>query len=300
MRIAAFTMAYNEPVFLALWKAHYGQQLGLENLFCIDHGSDDGSTENIGISVLRLPRGKLDEDQRAAFVSRFHASLLTYYDVVIFTDCDEFLVPDPRLYAGLRDFVERKCVTVVTAVGVNVVHAPDQEAPIDLSRPFFSQRRFGRFHGSYCKTLISRMPITWGPGFHGCNFVQNVDMGLYLFHLKYMDLSYFRNTHKSRNAIQLSAGAIKQSHNHHWRQDSSVIEKEYFHPGTSGPDESDDAFSFYDDLKRCGYLSPKWLLKIDKNRRKPKFFNGPVRLIPARFATAIPSLAMNPPELILD
>ncbi len=296
MRIAAFTMAYNEPVFLPLWKAHYGQQLGLENIFCIDHGSDDGSTDNPGISVLRIPRGKLDEDERAAFVSRFHASLLVYYDAVIFTDCDEFLVPDPRLYTGLRDFVERRCDTTNTAVGLNVLHAPDQEAPVDLYKPVFTQRSFVRFHGLYCKTLVSRVPIAWKPGFHACDFAPRVDTGLYLFHLKYMDLSLFRKIQKVRNAIPLSDSAIEKMHNHHWSLNNSVVEKDYFPAGIPNPEPADNDFSFFDDVKKCGYYTPRWMWIFDKSYFKPKSVNGPVRRIPARFAAAIPGLVSVPPK----
>ena len=41
MKIAALTFAYNESVNLLIWRRYYGEQLGEENLFLIDHGSDD-------------------------------------------------------------------------------------------------------------------------------------------------------------------------------------------------------------------------------------------------------------------
>ena len=44
-RIAAVTMAYNEPDFVGLWAAHYGAEVGARNCFVVDHGSDDGSLE---------------------------------------------------------------------------------------------------------------------------------------------------------------------------------------------------------------------------------------------------------------
>ena len=46
-RGAAVTFVYNESFNLPLWRRHYGAQLGTENLFIVDDGSDDGSTDGI-------------------------------------------------------------------------------------------------------------------------------------------------------------------------------------------------------------------------------------------------------------
>jgi hypothetical protein len=40
--VAAIAMVFNEPVFLPIWLAYYGVELGYENLFVIDDGSNDG------------------------------------------------------------------------------------------------------------------------------------------------------------------------------------------------------------------------------------------------------------------
>ena len=96
MRIAAFTMVHNEADFLPLWIRHYGREIGVENLYCVDHGSDDGSTEGIGISITRFPRRRdFDSVIRSFLIANFHASLLRSHDAVIFSDADEFLVADP-------------------------------------------------------------------------------------------------------------------------------------------------------------------------------------------------------------
>ncbi|MFG1466764.1 hypothetical protein V5F77_28555, partial [Xanthobacter sp. DSM 24535] len=51
-----------------------------------------------------------------------------------------------------------------------------------------AQRKFCQFVSPMCKTLISKAPIIWSPGFHGSSFFPNVDQRLYLFHLKRADL----------------------------------------------------------------------------------------------------------------
>ena len=76
-RIAAVTMAYNEPDFATLWAAHYGAEVGARHCFIIDHGSDDGSLEALGgVNIVAIPRSPQDDARRAKFVSAFCASLL--------------------------------------------------------------------------------------------------------------------------------------------------------------------------------------------------------------------------------
>jgi len=54
MRVAALTMAYNEPVWAGVWARHYAGQLGAEHCTILDHGSDDGSADNLPVRVRRL------------------------------------------------------------------------------------------------------------------------------------------------------------------------------------------------------------------------------------------------------
>jgi hypothetical protein len=189
VKIAAITMVYNETVNLPIWLRYYGGQIGLENLVVVDHGSDDGSTADLGAAGrIRLPRDKFDDVQRGRMIAGLHASLLGYFDVVIYTDCDEMIVPDPAKYEGLADYCARLEGDAVTPVGLNVVHALDEEGPLDPARPILGQRRYGRFVSAMCKTLVSRVPIRWSGGFHGSTLPPRFDHDLYLFHLKRADL----------------------------------------------------------------------------------------------------------------
>lgn len=209
MRLAALTMVFNERRFLPVWLNHYGRQVGFENLFVIDDGSDDGSTTGLGpVRVMHQAKADLDEEARARRISDIQAQLLDQFDAVIVADVDELLVVDPTLGIGLRDYARTRVETLASATGLNVHHDRLTEAPLQAGTALFRQRRFVQFDWGYCKTLLSRVPIEWGPGFHVHNQQSDWRSDLYLFHLRAVDytlslerLQNFAKIHRSVNAI---------------------------------------------------------------------------------------------------
>ncbi len=186
--IAAMTFTYNENVNLPLWIKYYGAACGEDNLFIADRGSNDGSVDRVGkANLLKLPRHDFDEFEKTDFINNMHSALLNFYDFVVYTDCDEFLVPDPNKHLTLNDYVQEMAADCVRAIGIDVLHILDNELPLDLSRPVLSQRSFGRFGSPSCKALITKVPLKWLPGFHSCDRKIEIDLSLALFHLKYMD-----------------------------------------------------------------------------------------------------------------
>ncbi|MCB8875172.1 glycosyltransferase family 2 protein [Acidisoma silvae] len=182
-------MVYNEPDFMDLWCRHYGAQVGLENCFIIDHGSDDGTTDNLGsVNILRLPRSPQDDDWRSQLVSDFSVGLLTRYDCVIYTDVDEILVADPRCHRNLTDAARAMRGPVMHAIGLEVWHLAAEEAAIDIARPVSDQRHWAWFNSALCKPSLIREPIRWAPGFHSVDAPLAFDH-LYLFHLRYFDVA---------------------------------------------------------------------------------------------------------------
>ncbi len=186
---AAVTMVYNEDMFLPLWRRYYGSQFGETCCYVIDHGSDDGSTSSLGnVNVVRIPRSPMHDKKRANFVSNFCSGLLEWYDSVVYSDVDEFLIPDPDKYSSLSDFtLKLQTGTTVTAIGLNVTHLPDSDPPLDLTKSILGQRQWARFVFSMCKPLVTTVPIRWVPGFHSSDQPTIFDR-LYLFHLHHFDL----------------------------------------------------------------------------------------------------------------
>jgi hypothetical protein len=282
MRIACFTTVYNNADHLPVWIRYYGGAVGLGNLSVLDHGSDDGSIGSVPreVSVVRLPRRQVDEIGRTAAVNAFAAALLNYYDTVIYTDCDEFIVPDPAVYpGGLRDYCGR-CPPRVAPVGLNVLHMTDREGPLDYRHPILRQRRFCRFASAMCKPLIVREPITWRAGFHFAEQPASLETDIYLFHLKAADRETALRRHqfvrtlpwsKKDVARGLAVGARTMS-------DEDFIARHFTEPLSELAKTGDRKFDFDADLARM-----RTELASRPEAFVYSFFYGKVARIPKRF-----------------
>ena len=280
MRVACFTMVHNEGVFLPIWARYYAAALGAENLTVLDHGSDDGSLSRLPpeVGVVTLPRTEIDEFARADAVNAFKVMLQQYYDVVIYTDCDEIIVPDPSAYpGGLRQYCET-CPPLVAPIGLNVLHMGEREGPLEADRPILRQRRFCRFASFYCKPLITREPVTWSPGFHHADRKCHIARNVYLFHLKAVDRDVALQRHRYIRSSQWSESNLTKGTGRHQRVSDEAFIREYFtEPAAQLPGEGKPRFSFDDEINqlvaslRPGdlYVGADFLGKV---RRRPKRF----------------------------
>lgn len=201
-KVAALTMVYNERDLLPIWLRYYGNQVGQQNCFVLDHGSDDGSTDMLGAANrIRVPRSEFDEFKRAASISALCESLLQWYDFVVYTDVDEILVPDPGIASTLLNYCTADRFDVTTAIGLNLIHRVPSEPRLDLARPIMQQRSVAMPIASMCKPSLVRRPVKWAIGFHSYDGPVKFD-GLYLFHLAYADKdTALRRQEKRRQAV---------------------------------------------------------------------------------------------------
>lgn len=229
MKIAAFTMVHNEDVFLPIWINHYGKHVGYENLYVIDDGSVDNSTDNLGpINVIKKNKSPLDEDVRAILISSFFEILLNNYDVVVFSDVDELIVVDPRVNNSFFEYIKKYSNLPITAIGFDIIHRLFYESDIVLENKLFSQRNFARFSPLYCKTLISSRPIRWSPGFHYSNIQRRFDENIYLFHLRAFDKNIAINRKNILNKILFSKNSLSKGHSIQFRISTDKYIKKYF------------------------------------------------------------------------
>lgn len=187
-RIAALTSVRNDPGFLPRWIAYYGRALGPENLYVVMDGFDQPLPEAAGINIIRVPfvsRPRLRGDKfRAARATGLAHALLTSFDMVIGTDVDEFIVPDPKTGQGLVAFLQALPPRAsVSALGLDVVQNPDCEGPLDPARPVLAQRSRAVISDRYTKASVLTRPVIWGAGQHrvrGRSY--HIAPDLYLFH----------------------------------------------------------------------------------------------------------------------
>lgn len=215
MRIAAITVVRDERAMLPLWTGYYGAQLGFENLYVIDDSSKDGSTDDLPCDVLRIPpvRGGKFESTRMRFLAGMAKSLGQLYDCVVFCDADEFLVPDPERYDGLRDFIsaQPEDATAVAALGLNIVHVAGAEQPLDLGRPVIGQRQLAKFLPVMCKPAVNFVAAPWYAASHGIKTPYRVDPDLWMFHLKFADRGLLREAADRRRSLVLEDGRSRMT-----------------------------------------------------------------------------------------
>lgn len=229
MKVAVTTQVYNNSFFLPRWLEYYGNNFGRENLYVFDHGGTDHSTQNLSPSnCIRIPRYPFDDAIRTKFLQHQQSALLQIYDGVIYADGDEFLVPDPQLYANLADYINQLQGDYVCAAGVNVLHLAHLEPHIDATQPILQQRSFARYDSWYSKPLISKVPLQWAPGFHCCQLPSVMDANLILFHMRDIDYNMSLQRHVMwQQEVTWSEQSLAYNWGHHKRATHQQVQDQF-------------------------------------------------------------------------
>lgn len=198
--LAVVCKFYDEPDLLPIWLRHYDRQVGAENCYLIDHGSDDGSQFLTGrANVVRMLRSAQDDSRHLAIIQTFSRELLNRYRYVLHVDTDELVVADPGGYRTLADYAAACSQDVISMIGLELQQITGRDPSLDPARPFLGQRSYVWFNSALCKPALTRGPLDWSPGFH-CMSHPTVFGNLYLFHLRYFDREIgLRRLHRSRN-----------------------------------------------------------------------------------------------------
>lgn len=186
-RCAALTIVRDEPVFFPIWLRYYSQFFAPEDIYVLDHESDDGSTASGGFVQIPVTHDTVDHTWMVRTVEAHQHELLDRYDVVLVTDVDEIIAPHPDL-GTLGDYMDLFEEEFVNCVGYELIHLVDREGPFDPSRKVLEQRGYWFASDIYDKPALATVPMQWHPGFHrALDGRMRPDPDLYLIHLHRMD-----------------------------------------------------------------------------------------------------------------
>lgn len=151
-------------------------------------------------------------------IKDFQRKLLEKYNWVLFAHADEFIVPDPNKYRGLGDYIRRCEKDYVFCSGYDILQMYQEkdgeldEPALDLTKSILKQRKYWLPTKSYCKPLLSRVPLNWAQGFHRIDKVEDgnleeiKDKDLYLCHLKCADYTIFGERQSTGKGIGADKG----------------------------------------------------------------------------------------------
>ena len=127
-------MVHNEPVFLPIWLGYYSRFFDPPNIYVFDNESDDGSTDRDGFVRMPVRHNRVDHTWMLRTIQDFQHELLDRYDVVLVTDVDEIVAPDPR-WGTLGEYLDRFDEEWVNCLGYELLHVREEEPPLRLDRP---------------------------------------------------------------------------------------------------------------------------------------------------------------------
>lgn len=170
---AIYTIQHNEQYFLPMWIKYYSQFFAPEDMYIVAHNTS-GPTVDIlykasqqGINI--VPVETTEIFNHPMLTNQVHTSqrnLLTNYEYVVFSDCDEFIVPTE---CNLREFIDKATEDAYRCTGYDVM-----EDKMYLS-------------GGFNKTLITKIPLTYCDGYHYSVPEFPVLKNLEMYHLHKVD-----------------------------------------------------------------------------------------------------------------
>ena len=194
MKIAFITMVWRDYWLLERWIAHNARLVPLRHLYVVNHGGDP-EVDRIaaGCNVIHVPRDGVTIDlteRRWALLSAQTNGLLAFYDRVICTDVDEFLV-----YLGdkpdLATHLAAKAVAhdALAPIGLNLMPVPEADAAPDA--PLLARWPHALLSAKYTKPCIAAQRVQYTTGGHGLRRgAFEIDPEVALLHLHYVTPDY--------------------------------------------------------------------------------------------------------------
>ena len=209
--VAALTMVRDDVFFLKIWLRYYGDLIGRENCYIVNHGrGDDVAKLAQGCNIIGIPGDHHTgfDQKRWRLLNNLVAGLRGYYSHVIVGDVDELVVLDPEAGCDLRQWLDQvPAGRVLTPLGLEVIHRIDIEHEV-ITDKVLGPRRHVRPAPHYSKPCVVSVGTKISRGGH---FTQHKRLytpeNLYLLHLKYCDLAEYSAAMDRRNVVAAATGA---------------------------------------------------------------------------------------------
>lgn len=202
-KCAVFTIVKNEKYFLPIWINHYKRYFDSSDIYILDHESDDGSTNNLDVNVINVTNEvAFDHEWLCNTVVDFQKKLLQEYTCVLFAEGDEILYSvDRELNEAIDSFILRDDFEFIRFKGYEIIKL-ESEKNLLPNESIINNRNYWFYNDLYSKTLLSKVPLLWGWGFHIINNYENDKItgkfGLTLLHLHRVDFELMLERHKER------------------------------------------------------------------------------------------------------
>jgi hypothetical protein len=187
---AIFTIVKDETYYLHKWLNYYSQFFNKEDIYILDHQTKDGSTDNLDCNVIEIINEvAFDHLWLVQQVENFQKNLLEKYEVVIFTEVDEILYSLNQSFDSfVEDFRLNNNLSYLSAIGYEIKQDTNHEKSLTQSDNILENRNYWFRYNNYDKTLITKIPLSYGVGFHDCQYPK-LQSSLFLLHLHRVDLN---------------------------------------------------------------------------------------------------------------
>lgn len=218
----ALTMVRDDAFFLKAWLRHYGELLGRENCYVVNHGRGEEVAELAkGCNIIGIPGDPHPnfDMKRWRMLNNFVQGLRCYYNHVIVGDVDELVVVDPEDGRNLLEYLrDTPLKRILTPLGLEVIHRIDVEDQ-EITDHIIGPRRHVRLAPHYSKPCIVSHGAKIARGGHFTQFEKLITPdALFLFHLKFCDFGNYVSVMNARNQVtqDVGVGVKDASIGRHW------------------------------------------------------------------------------------
>ena len=160
-RRAVQTMVHNEPVFLPIWLRYYSRFFAPRTSTFSTTNRPTARRPEAGFVRIPVAHETVDHTWMVRTLEAHQHELLERYDMVLTTDVDEIVVPNPE-WGTLGEYLDRFDEEWVNCLGYEILHLKDRERPIRPDRPMLEQRGYWFANAAYDKPALATRPDELG------------------------------------------------------------------------------------------------------------------------------------------